>query len=93
MSEWNVKGVAEEGAGIINTIGHRERTERGVGEDYVIVKFVKFLIKMVHISRGNSRSAHSDYLFFKNNANAIHFITSSSRLAGEAITISVNIQS
>jgi hypothetical protein len=88
LPEWNVKGVAEEGAGIINTICHRERSERGVGENYVMVKFVYILIKVWHISR------HIQiYLFFNNNVKAIHFIASSSRLAGEAITVSVNRRS
>ena len=93
LSKWEVKDVVEEGAGTINTIGHRERTERGVGEKYVMVKFVKFLINLVHISRGTFSRHVQIYLFFKNNVKTIHFIASSSRLAGDTITVSVNIRS
>jgi len=53
------KGATEEGAGTINILGHGERTEIE-GENYVMVKFVKFFIKLVYISRGNSLSAHLD---------------------------------
>jgi len=86
LPERDVKGVAE-GAGTVNTIGHRERIERGVGENYVMVKLVKFLIKLVHLSRGTVSRHIQIYLFFKNNVNAVHFIASTSRLAGEAVNV------
>ena len=46
--------------GLMNIIGHRERTKRGVGEIYVMTRFVKFLIKLGSISWENSLSTYTD---------------------------------